>query len=170
MKRTKPVWIAIALMGVIGAGVAWNEKRRGYDDARASSASPVAAPSTPPAESSASPIASPTTSDSKPSVAGSDPAGTAASAEQGASSADAKLLLARALVLDHLRDPSTAEFRHERALQDGEIVCMEVNSKDGFGGDVGYTQAVVISRPGAAPVVWVDDARQHVARAACETA
>ena len=166
MKRTKPVWIAVALVGVIGAGVAWNEMRRGYDDARASSASPVAAPSNPPAE----PSVSPSTPNSKLPVTGSDRSGMAASAGQSASSANGKLLLARALVLDHLCDPSTAEFRHERALQDGEIVCMEVNSKDGFGGDVGYTQAVVISRPGAAPVVWVDDARQHVARAACETA
>ncbi|MDR7192451.1 hypothetical protein [Luteimonas terrae] len=81
-----------------------------------------------------------------------------------------EFLLARALVLDLLRNPSTAEFRHERTLQGGEIVCMEVNSEDGFGGDVGFAQAVVILRPDKAPVVWVDNARQHIARAACETA
>ncbi|MCD9096651.1 hypothetical protein LU699_17080 [Luteimonas fraxinea] len=169
MKRTKSVWIAIAVIGAIGAGIAWNEMRLGFDAARASHASPVAAPSNPPAESSASTIASAPTRDSRPPVTGVDQSRTV-SAEQGASAANAKFLLARALVLDHLRDPSTAEFRNERALQGGEIVCMEVNSKDGFGGDVGYTQAVVISRPGVAPVVWVDDARQNVARAACETA
>ncbi|WP_332077175.1 hypothetical protein [Luteimonas flava] len=169
MKRTRSVWIAIAVMGAIGAGVAWNEVRRGYDAARASHTSPVAAPSSPPAGSSASTGASPPTLNSQPPVTGVDQSRTV-SAEQGASPTNTKRLLARALVLDHLRNPATAEFRHERVLQNGEIVCMEVNSKDGFGGDVGYTQAVVISRPGVAPIVWVDDTRQHVARAACETA
>ena len=77
---------------------------------------------------------------------------------------------ARALVLGHLRDPTTARFRFERELQEGEIICMEVNSQDGSGREIGFTQALVILRPGVAPVVWVDDVRQHVARAACEMA
>lgn len=80
------------------------------------------------------------------------------------------MLRARALVLGHLRDPTTARFRFERELQDGEIICMEVNSQDGSGRETGFTQALVILRPGVAPVVWVDDVRQHVARAACEMA
>lgn len=91
-----------------------------------------------------------------------------ASAKPGAPSAE--MLRARALVLGHLRDPRTARFRFERELQDGEIICMEVNSQDGSGRETGFTQALVILRPGVAPVVWVDDVRQHVARAACEMA
>lgn len=179
MKQAKSMAIALAVTGLVAAGVSWSDLRRGYEDARASrdasavvprgasshSSQPASAalPREPAADASA-------TTQGSSRISGPRKVGEAASAERDSLAASAEFLLARALVLDHLRDPSTAEFRHERALQGGEIICMEVNSKDGFGGDVGFTQAVVIARPDAAPVVWVDNTRQHIARAACETA
>ncbi|MCD9006901.1 hypothetical protein LDO31_11760 [Luteimonas sp. XNQY3] len=127
------------------------------------------APSGASAQSFASATASPATPSAPPRSADRDQTRATASAERSAPAANAKLLLARARILDHLCDPSTARFRHGRQLQGGEIVCLAVNSKNGFGGDIGFTQAVVISRPEVAPVVWGDEARQHIARAACET-
>lgn len=77
---------------------------------------------------------------------------------------------ARALVEGRLRDPDSAVFRNERVLQGGEIVCLEVNARDDAGGELGFSRAVVITRPGAEPVVWVDSGRELIAHTACEMA
>jgi len=77
---------------------------------------------------------------------------------------------ARALVEGRLRDPDSAVFRNERVLQGGEIVCLDVNARDDAGGEVGFSRAVVITRPGAEPVVWVDSGRELIAHTACEMA
>lgn len=77
---------------------------------------------------------------------------------------------ARALVEGRLRHPGSAVFRNERVLQGGEIVCLDVNARDDAGGELGFSRAVVISRPGAEPVVWVDQGREVIAHTACEMA
>ena len=77
---------------------------------------------------------------------------------------------ARALVEGRLRHPGSAVFRNERVLQGGEIVCLDVNARDDAGGELGFSKAVVISRPGAEPVVWVDQGREVIAHTACEMA
>ena len=98
------------------------------------------------------------------------PAPLAMSKRTSAPTADDRLRTARALILDQLRDPAGARFRNERLLQDGEVVCMEVDAKDGAGTHAGYSKAVVIVRPDRAPSVWIDRGRELVAHTACEVA
>lgn len=69
---------------------------------------------------------------------------------------DPAIVSARVIVLDRLKDPESARFRNERALEGGERVCGEVNAKNAMGGYVGYSAFVVMHRPGRDPVVWID--------------
>lgn len=65
-----------------------------------------------------------------------------------------------------LRDPSSAEFRSmEMRATDGKwqrgqpfVVCGEVNSRNGFGGMVGYARFVYVSTP-AGKIATIDDGR-----------
>jgi len=49
---------------------------------------------------------------------------------------DAIIERAKNVVLENLRDPSSAQFKNVRLY--GSWVCGEVNSKNGFGGYAGY--------------------------------
>lgn len=179
MKCAKQVRSSLVLLLAACFGMACSDMRQGHPDARSTGDSPAEdaqsrtdiESSAPVLESSSEPAPAPVSPLVQSPLArrpGGERIDPHASAETGASSAE--MPRARALVLSHLRDPATARFRFEREVQDGQIICMEVSSQDGSGGEIGFTQAVVILRPGAAPVVWVDDVRQHVARAACEMA
>ena len=181
MKRTEPELILLAAIGALGVGTACSALGQGGEVVPASrdasvDASVEAMPaigtntSLPISDSSSEPLSATAMRSEQEQMPRFASGARIAPDAADAGRPSAKILLARALVLDHLRDPSSARFRFERELQGGEIVCMEVNSNDGFGGEIGFTQAVVIARPGVAPVVWVDGVRQHVARAACESA
>lgn len=145
MKRVHPLLIVAALVVVIGAAVAWNEGRRGYDDARAAAPAP---------EEPGAPV---------------PPPGPAPEAAPPAPVEDHRLVRARALVIERLKDPDSAQFRNERFMPDGTI-CLEVNAKNGFGGYTGFSHAVVISGSAGDPVAWVDSEPQGIASAACKPA
>ncbi len=51
----------------------------------------------------------------------------------------------RKLLTDNMRDPESAQFRHERVMRQGQDiwVCGEVNGKNGYGGYTGYTGYVI---------------------------
>lgn len=81
-----------------------------------------------------------------------------------------RLQAARALIIQQLRGTADAQFRNERVLQDGQIVCMEVAVAGVDGASPVFTKAVVITRPDRAPSVWVDRGHEVVAHIACELA
>lgn len=82
-----------------------------------------------------------------------------------------RLQAARALIIQQLRGTGDAQFRNERVLQDGQIVCMEVAvAAEEDKASPAFTKAVVITRPDRAPSVWVDRGHEVVAHIACELA
>lgn len=59
---------------------------------------------------------------------------------------------AQSLVKDRLKDPESAQFRNVRRLPDGDV-CGEVNSKNGFGGYVGFQHFWIIRAQSSQPEV-----------------
>ncbi len=71
-----------------------------------------------------------------------------------------RVSVAKAAVRDQMRDPGAVEFRNVRDT--GEVICGEVNAKNGFGAYVGfrpfYATGAYPSRP---KVVREDDDRAY---------
>jgi len=59
---------------------------------------------------------------------------------------------AQSLVKGRLKDPDSAQFRNVRRLPDGDI-CGEVNSKNGFGGYVGFQHFWIVRPQASQPEV-----------------
>lgn len=152
--RIHPLWLVVGVVVLVGVGVGWNEMRRGYDDARVDRVAPA------PAARVSEPVI-PTSVQAAPVGESTPPVAEAADQPE--------IAAARAVVLERLKDPGSAQFRSERMLEDGATICLEVNAKNGFGGYTGFAQAVVITPPSGAAVAWVDDGQQGVAAAACES-
>ncbi|MEF3081900.1 hypothetical protein V3391_06695 [Luteimonas sp. SMYT11W] len=171
MKRIHPLLVVAAAVVVIGGAVAWNEGRRGYDEAKAVGA-PVDAQEEEMLSTQRAPM------ETSPPPYKPDPPGRASTAghvEAQAPGTDAtppvsaKVMLAQELVRQRLKDPDSAQFRDARVLQDGTI-CMEVNGKNGFGGYTGFSHAVVMPGSRGEPVAWVDSEPEGIARAVCSSA
>jgi hypothetical protein len=60
--------------------------------------------------------------------------------ESVAATVQAKMIFldAHAAVSEQLRDPQSAQFRHDRLVADEKLVCGEVNGKNGYGGYAGF--------------------------------